>query len=403
MSVSPSLKSLQQNAAAADTWIQSVEPATYPEILETLFPVAGMVAAQKEISQWPEYKPTALISLTTLATAAGVGQVLYKDESTRLGLGSFKALGGAYAVLHYLSKRLSADTGKNIKMSDIRAGIYREQTSALTVATATDGNHGRSVAWGARQAGCQCRIYIHREVSQGREQAMSALGADVVRIDGDYDESVQRCASDSEQHNWQVISDTSYEGYRDIPRQVMAGYTTMIREILDESGKPPTHVFVQAGVGGLAGAVAAALWAELGDAMPKLVVVESSHADCIIRSMRANAVANVKVEHETIMAGLSCGEMSEVAYDILSRCTTAVMTLPDDEVAHAMKIMAAGQAADQTLEAGECAVPGIIALLAACKDSALTEHLGLSGESRVLVFGCEGATDPVLYQQLLAH
>jgi len=232
MPTSSSLQQLHQNANLSESWTQPVAASPYPAAIASLFPLEEMQAAQSEISQWSEYQPTSLLSLNKIADAAGVGQVLYKDESTRLGLGSFKALGGAYAVLHYLSRHLSAESGNPIKMAQIRQGQYTAQTQSLTVSTATDGNHGRSVAWGAKQAGCACKIYIHRDVSVGREQAMAALDADVIRIDGDYDESVRQCALDTEKHGWQMISDTSYEGYRDIPRQVMAGYTMMVREIL---------------------------------------------------------------------------------------------------------------------------------------------------------------------------
>jgi len=193
-----------------------------------------MQEAQAEICTWEEYQVTPLIELSALAASAGVRQLHYKDESGRMGLGSFKALGGAYAVLNYLSTELSRDRGKSISIQSIRQGAHKAAAEKVTVTSATDGNHGRSVAWGAQQAGCACNIYIHRDVSQGRADAIAAYGASIIRVDGDYDESVRQCALDAKEHGWQVISDTSYPGYEDIPRLVMSGYTVMIKEILSQ-------------------------------------------------------------------------------------------------------------------------------------------------------------------------
>lgn len=378
-------------------WTSEHKVESWPDELEALFPTAFMEKAQGEISSWEGYEPTALTSLPSLAQTAGVGEILYKDESTRFGLGSFKALGGAYAVLYYLSGVLSQQLGREVTMAEIRSGALADEAAGHTVATATDGNHGRSVAWGAQQAGCKCRIYIHAEVSRGREEAMAAYGAHVIRIDGDYDESVRMAARDAEANGWKIISDTSYDGYMDIPRQVMAGYTIMVSEILEQAEQPPTHVIIQAGVGGLAAAMAAAFWVQLGENRPKLIVTESDKAACILASMESGKPTGVEIHDETIMAGLSCGEISLIAHEVLSRAALAVTTIRDDAVAPAMRVMA-----DLGVEAGECGVPGIITLLAINKDEALKTKLGLDETSRVLVFGCEGATDPELYRSIIA-
>jgi diaminopropionate ammonia-lyase len=387
------LKSL---TSISEKWFGDHTRAVYPDALQDLFPNKIMKAAQNEIASWKGYQSTQLRDLADIAAAAGVASVVYKDESTRFGLGSFKALGGAYAVLKYLSDTLTEQLGRAVSIADIRSGNMAKEAAKITVATATDGNHGRSVAWGAQMAGCRCRIYIHAEVSKGREDAMAAFGAEVIRIDGDYDESVRLAAKEAAENNWQIISDTSYDGYMDVPRYVMAGYTVMVREILDEMPEPPTHVIIQAGVGGLAAAVCASFWAELGERRPRFIVTESEHADCIIESMRQQKPSHVEVKEETIMAGLSCGEISLIAWEILSRGVSGVATLPDDAVAPAMRIMAA-----KSIEAGECAVPGIITLLAISKDQQIMEALSLDQNSRVLVFGCEGATDPELYRSII--
>jgi diaminopropionate ammonia-lyase len=390
------LETLKSASNITETWLGKHAAGLWPDAVETLFPAEIMQAAQKEIVSWDGYEPTALVELSAITRAAGVGRVSYKDESTRFGLGSFKALGGAYAVLHYISERLSAELGKSVALAEVRSGAYAAEAAEITVCTATDGNHGRSVAWGAKLAGCQCRIYIHAEVSRGREAAMAEFGADVIRIDGDYDESVRLAASEAADKGWQVISDTSYEGYMDIPRQVMAGYTIMVREILDQMEAPPTHVILQAGVGGLAASICAAFWTELGEDRPRVIITESERAACILESMKAGKASHVAIEEETIMAGLSCGEISLIAWEILSRGASAVTTLPDDAIPDAMRYLSGGG-----IEAGECAVPGIITLLALSKDKSLMRALQLDETASVLVFGCEGATDPDLYNAIL--
>ena len=368
----------------------------YPSVLEELFPLEITDHAIREIQQWPGYAPTPLRDLDRLAGALGINALLYKDESGRFGLGSFKALGGAYAVLKLLSDKL------NMTMADIRNGLGRDQAGTITVTTATDGNHGRSVAWGARQAGCRCRIYVHAGVSEGRAGAMADLGAEIVRIDGDYDESVHLCARESEENGWFMVSDTSYDGYLDVPRQVMAGYSVMANEILDQAGRPITHVFVQAGVGGMAAALAARIWMETGAERPRFIVVESEHAACLLKSARRGAPATVKIRHETVMAGMSCGEVSLVAWKILQAAASDFLTIADTGVAPAMRMLASGEAGGIAIEAGECAVAGIIALIAVCCDERLRAALGIDTNSRVLVIGSEGATDKDIYRQILA-
>ncbi len=390
------LQTIEKHAVIRSLWFGDHQDGGYPDACSELFSADIMEQAQEEIVTWPGYAPTELRRLDFLERETGVARLDYKDESSRFGLGSFKALGGAYAVLHYLAEHLGQLLGKPVSIADLRSGKYRQEAARVTVATATDGNHGRSVAWGAQMAGCSCRIYIHKEVSEGREAAMAAFGADVIRIDGDYDESVRLAAAEAEANGWQIISDTSYEGYMDIPRQVMAGYTLMVREILDALAEPPTHVIVQAGVGGLAAAVCAAFWHELGDKRPRMIIAESELAACIIESLREGGPRSVPIEAETVMAGLSCGEISLIAWEILSRGVCGALTLTDDGVAPAMRLMA-----DHEIEAGECAVPGILALIALLANQQACEHLDLGPDSRVLVFGCEGATDPEVYRSML--
>jgi len=362
-------------------------PGPYPQRLEALFPRALTDRAEAEIRQWPGYEPTPLLNLDRLAGALGLGAVLYKDESGRFGQGSFKALGGAYAVIRLLSDKLG------LSMADIRSGHGGDAVRSLTVTTATDGNHGRSVAWGARQAGCRCRVYLHAGVSQARVQAIEDHGAEVVRTRGHYDDSVHVCARESAENGWLAVSDTSYDGYLEVPRQVMAGYATMATEVLAQTDATITHVFVQAGVGGLAAALAARLWMATGPdpeygsefapepGHPHFVIIESEYAACLLKSARKGRPATVKIRHETVMAGMSCGEVSQIAWEILRR--------------------AASDFGGGKIEAGECSAPGPVALIAAACDQGLRREMRLDADSRVLVIGSEGATDPAIHAEIL--
>jgi len=363
---------------------------------------AAVVAAAEQIGTWPGYSPTPLVALTGLARAAGLEALWYKDEGGRFGLGSFKALGGAYAVSSLLADQLQSRQGiAGATAEALRGGRYRDLTAAITVASATDGNHGRSVAWGARQFGCRCVIYIHAEVSAGREAALRDQGAEVIRVDGNYDASVARCAADAAEKGWFVVSDTSWEGYRDIPRRVMAGYSVLVSEAIEQlAGQRPTHVFVQGGVGGIAATVLEVLWQVWGEERPRFIVVEPELAACLYASAGAGRPQAVEVEEETLMAGLSCGEISLLAWDSLGTGADDFMTIPENLVAPAMRLLADGPDGDQPLVAGESAVAGLAGLLAACRSPELAAALGLGGQSRVMVFGTEGATDPVIYEEL---
>ena len=376
----------------------------YPESLNSVLSEEMAEEAWQEITAWPSYAPTPLRSLEALAGSLGISALFYKDEGERLGLGSFKALGGSYAVLQVAARWLSGRLGRTPSLAEIRSGAHAEQLRELTVVTATDGNHGRSVAWGAQVAGCRCRIYIHAHVSKGREEAMAALGAEMVRIAGDYDESLRLCAQEASDNGWIVVSDTSYEGYMDLPRYVMAGYSVMVSEVLDQmKGAAPTHVFIQAGVGGLAASVVARLWQCLGSDLPHVVIVEPERAACCLESARRDRPMSVRIEEETMMAGLSCGEVSLLAWDVLSKGAELFVTIGEEQVAPVMRLLASGAAGGGRIVAGESAVPGLIGLLGVAQDKALREEIGLGPGSRVLVFGCEGATDPEIYRRLVGE
>jgi len=359
--------------------------------------------AQHEIMRWPGYAPTPLHTLAALAREAGVAGIHYKDEGGRFEPGSFKALGGAYAVQQLLRQEIGARLSRNVSLEDVRERRYPDQAREVTVATATDGNHGRSVAWGAARFGCSCVIYIHREVSEGRREAMEAYGARVVRVDGNYDDSVRQAQADAATSGWFIVSDTSYSGYTTLPRYVMAGYTVMMKEVLAQfpAGHVPTHIVLQGGCGGLAAAVSVYLWQTLGARRPRLIVVEPVQADCLYRSIASGRRTDVVISEESLMAGLSCGEVSTLAWTAVQQAVTDFVTMNDDLVAPTMRLLARGGQDGPPIVAGESAVPGVAVILAASGRQDLRQALGLLPTSEILVLGTEGATDPRIYQELV--
>jgi len=379
--------------------------APYPDYLTDILSDEVCSTAQRVIGSWHGYCPTDLRSLDGLAAELGLSQLYYKDEGGRFGLGSFKALGGAYAVLRLLATQARSRTGREVSDADIGSGGCADVVRDITVVTATDGNHGRSVAWGAQRFGCRCVIYIHAEVSEGRAAAMAAFGAEIVRVAGNYDDSVRRAAEDAAAHGWFVVSDTSYEGYAEMPRQVMAGYTVMTAEIANQlpAGVVPTHIFVQSGCGGLAGALCADLWRTLGDRRPRFFVVDPDRADCLFQSAKNSEPTDVHVTQETIMAGLSVGEVSLLGWQILKSGADDFMTITDELVGPTMRLLADGTGGDDPIVAGESAVAGLAALIAARFDADLSRDLELDGNARVLIIGTEGATDPEIYRSIVGR
>jgi diaminopropionate ammonia-lyase len=363
--------------------------------------LAAFAAAKSEIASWPGFAPTPLRPLSGLARAAGIGGLFYKDEASRFGLGSFKALGGAYAVFRLLRQRI----GSAVTAADLASGRYADRLAGITVTCATDGNHGRSVAWGARTFGCASKIYVHETVSQGRCDSIAAYGAEIRRVAGTYDDAVRQAASDAAAQGWHVVSDTSYAGYTDIPRDVMQGYAVMVDEALGQlpDGVLPTHVFVQGGVGGLAAAVCAHLWETLGTKRPLFIVVEPDRADCLYRSAVAGHPVAAEGDLDTIMAGLACGEPSLLAWKILEPGADAFVTITDGAAMESMRLLADGAHGDPPLVAGESAVAGLAGLLLAASNPDARARLGLSPDSVVLVFGTEGATDPEVYRQIVGR
>jgi len=330
------------------------------------------------IENWETYKPTPLIELDKLSSYLNINKIYYKDEGFRFDLKSFKALGGAFAV------------NKIVK-----------ETKAKTVSTATAGNHGRSVAWGAQRLGIKCKIFISEFVSEDRAEAMRNLGADVIRVKGNYDASLKECINQSKKNQWEIVQDVSWEGYKTVPRYIMAGYTIMIKEIFDKiKNEKISHVFLQAGVGGMA-AAAIAGFAKYSNNLPCFVTVEPKDAECVLQSIKNKKPTSINIQKESIMGGMSCGDVSSLAWEILKHSTNYSISISDEAIATTVALLKQKEFSNDEIIAGECGVPGVISLISAIKDKNICEKLKLNSQSNVLLIGCEGLTDFKMYNKLL--
>ena len=364
----------------------------------------GIKAAQV-VEQWlslqPNHQPTPLHALPSLAKALGLAGVYIKDEGARLGLGSFKALGGSYALSKLVLEEATCVLGRTLGLTDLYAPEVLSIASGMTFCCATDGNHGRSVAAGAQMLGASAVIFVHAGVSQERVNAIARYGAKIMRVAGTYDDAVAEAARASVEQSWQLVSDTSWPGYERVPGLVMQGYTALIQEALHQLPKPPTHVFIQAGVGGLAAAVAGYLAVALGKQRPIFVVVEPARAACLYESLRAGKAVKIQHGEPTIMAMLECYEPSLVAWRILSRLADAFVTVEEQDAPAVMKRLARPLGEDPQIIAGESGGVGLAGLMRVLADGDQSK-IRLGADARALLINTEGATDPERYQQLVS-
>ncbi len=349
-------------------------------LAQQILTAKGLAEARSEIAGWEGYRPTPLADLQGLAVRLGLGRLWFKDEGQRFKLKSFKALGGPYAIARLVA----------------REGASPDRTFA----SATDGNHGRAVAWGAARAGCRSVIFVPAAVSDGRAAAIAAFGAKVVRTRGTYDEAVAECAATARREGWTVIADTSEDEQAEVPGLVMEGYMVAVAEAAEQMSEVPTHVFVQAGVGGLAAAVAAHFDDRWGAGRPRLVIVEPETAACLMLAAETGGMAQVAGDLETVMGGLSCGIASAPAWRVLDAAVDAFLAIEDARAIEAMRVLADGEPA---IVAGESGAAGLGGLLAVAAEEGMRRQLGLDGASRVLLFGTEGDTDPDLYTRLVGR
>lgn len=373
----------------------------YPETLRGILNMKSGDESRAWLAGWnlisPE--PTPLWELGGLAAQLGVARVGLKDESLRSPLGSFKALGAPIALMRLVMRLWPMH---DIDARALIEGRYAEMVANLTVISATDGNHGKALAAAARATGCHCVIVLHANVSAEREAAIAAYGARIVRIAGNYDESVEHAAQLAKTNGWHVVSDTSYEGYEEIPRDVMQGYGTIAAEIIEQSRDAAwTHVFLQGGVGGLAAGVASYLWEHDGVARPRFIVVEPRQADCLYQSAIAGQAAKATGSVDSVMAGLACGEASPLAWKILEPCVDDFLLIDDNEAVEAMRSLAAGTGNDVPVVSGESGAAGLAGFARLMREPDLARAVGLDANARVLLISTEGATAPGVYAQLV--
>lgn len=383
---------------------------THPDHRRSLEPVdadmLGIEAAagvERHLHCRDGHVETPLVSLPGLANAAGVGAIHVKDEGQRLGLGSFKALGGAYAVIRLVLEAAEARLGREVGMAELNSSQVRQIAEAMTFACATDGNHGRSVAQGAKLVGARAAIFVHAGVSDERVAAIARFGAEMIRVAGNYDDSVEEATRIAGKRGWTIVSDTSWPGYERIPGLVMQGYTALVREALRQMPAPPTHVFVQAGVGGIAAAVAGHLAIALGDRRPVFTVVDPARAACLLETARAGHPVTVPHGAPSVMAMLECYTPSLVAWRILSRAADAFMTVDEDDAVSIMRRLADPLDGDPAIVSGESGGVGLAGLLKVVADPAAKAALSLSAQSRILVVNTEGATDPGHYAVIVGR
>ena len=334
--------------------------------------------AYKIISDWENYAPTPLLLLDKLSTELKLKRIFYKDESKRFHLKSFKALGGSYAV------------------EKITKG-----NKEIVISTATAGNHGRSVAWGSKKLGLKCKIFISEYVSETRAEAMRDFGADVIRVKGNYEDSLNECIKQSNQNNWQIVQDVAWKNYMLVPKLTMAGYSVMMKEISEQiNNQKVSHIILQAGVGGMAAAMVAGLARYLNH-IPQIIIVEPDSAACVLASINTGKIEKISIEKESIMGGMSCGEVSLVPWQILKKSVNYCVTVSDDYISKTIKYLANCELSYEKIIGGECSTPGIISLIGLCNDAKIRKKINLNEDSNVLLFGCEGDADEELYQKLL--
>lgn len=349
----------------------------------------GIPELCEELKQCPAHKPTPLHALPALAKRLGVGELRVKDESQRFGFGAFKALGGVLAVYNVLSGAVGEAHHANTSFKEVMEGRHRDITGGFVFATASSGNHGRSVAAGARLFGNRCVVFLPKFTSAEKEAAIRARGAEVIRVDGDYDTAVAECRRQSEKNGWTIISDTSWEGYEDVPRSVMRGYTVLVHEIAEQWRVAPTHVFVQAGVGGLAAAVIGYLWA-VSEVRPLSIVVEPASADCWFQSNLAGKPTLASGNADTAMGGLACREISPVTWPVIGEGADWFMTIEEDQVLPARRLFAHPMNGDPAIQSGPSGCAGLAGLTRVCTDEAAFKALGLGPQARVLLINSEG-------------
>jgi len=365
--------------------------------------------AVREIKSWPEYVEQPTHSLDSMAKRLGIAKLFYKDESQRFGreIGSFKALGAPYAVYSLLADEVEKRTGTRPTSAQLRAGEFKSITERVTVCVSTDGNQGRGLAYGAMIFHCRCVVYIHGHVSAARKEAIERYGAICIRQDSEYEATFKRAKEDARMNDWHFVSSTSVDNFNEpLSQRVMGAYQVMVQEAIEQipEVEKVTHVFTQGGVGSMPAAVFMSFVERLKDNPPRCIIVEPTEADGLYQSAVQGKPTPSKGSLKTLMAGLACRDVSPAAWSALEYLCSDYLTVPDYWAADAMKALAIGTGeADIPIVSGESASGGMGVMLMQAHDPELRERLGINEDSRVLLIGCEGATDEAIYADIVGE
>jgi diaminopropionate ammonia-lyase len=393
MAAEPPIQWIANPLARGETRTNAVENILPPDLPRKI---------RKFHREIPGFQMSPLKALPNLAARLGLGGIWVKDESVRLNLSSFKVLGGSYAVYQFVRHRLGLQD-QELSFSELMDGELRHKLGPLVFAAATDGNHGRGVAWSATRMGFEAVIYVHKLTSHERIQAIENNGGKVVVVDGNYDDAVRQVYQDALANGWNVISDTAWEGYEEVPKWVMQGYTTMLSEAQEQLAgqglSQPTHLFVQAGVGSLAAASIGFYDNLFGAGRPLSVVVEPTKAACLFASAQANdgQPHSVAGDLDTIMAGLACGDPNPLAWQVLRECADYFAICPDYVAAKGMRVYGMPLRGDPFIVSGESGAVTLGALMYVMEYEGareLREALRLGADAQVLLINSEGNTAP---------
>lgn len=366
---------------------------------------AGAEQVLRFHESFPQYAPTPLANLSDTANRLGVGSIRVKDESKRFGLNAFKVLGGSWAMGRILADRLGIPR-EQATYDLLTDPETREKLGEITFVTATDGNHGRGVAWSASRFGQKSVVYMPRGSARERLDNIRAAGADASIIEGNYDDAVRLASRKSREEGWILVQDTAWDGYEDIPQWIMEGYCTMGLETRKQLEEAPTHIFLQAGVGSMAGAMAGLFTAAFGETKPVITIVEPNKADCLFRTALADdgKLHTVTGDLDTIMAGLACGEPCSIAWEVLKNCADHFISCPDSAAAYGMRILGNPAGNDDRVISGESGAAAFGCAARILTDPALgwmKERLGLNEHSRLLFISTEGDTDREHYRKIV--
>lgn len=364
---------------------------------------------QRFHQSFPEYAETPLVDLKNLAQKLGVGSIYVKDESYRFGLNAFKVLGGSYCIANYIAQKTGTSM-EELTYSKLISDEMKEKTKDLTFITATDGNHGRGIAWTANKLGYQSIVYMPKGSVEERLENIKAFATEAKITEYNYDATVRQAKKDAQDHHWILVQDTSWEGYEEIPSWIMQGYLTMGYEIISqierEQLQPPTHIFLQAGVGSMAAAMAAFFANVYQEKKPIITIVEPDQADCFYQTADADdgKLHIVEGDMKTMMAGLACGEPCTIAWDILHDYAEHYISMPDDPVRRAMRVLGNPIADDSPIVSGESGASGmgfVIEVLQNPEYEWMKKKLQVTSESRILCISTEGDTDTRNYKRIM--